>query len=153
MPRNVVILGFEEYQELHVWYPALRLREEGDQVVLAGPDGVEAVFGSLGYPLAPQAGVSDVDPASTDLLLVAGGPGAASAAELGPLTALVTGVAAAGGTVVAIAEGAGVLAAAGLAVPEGAGPVVGDGPILVARDADALPQLFQRLTSPAGAVQ
>jgi putative intracellular protease/amidase len=147
MTGKVVVLGFEGYQELHVWYPVLRFREEGDDVVLAGPDGVSEAFGALSYPLAPQAGVSDIDAATVGLVLVAGGPGAGAAAGLDPLTKFVGQVAAHGGTVVAVAEGAEVLAAAGVAVPSGSGAVVRDGNVVIARDADALPELFRVLTN------
>lgn len=147
MPRKVVVLGFEGYQELHVWYPVLRLREEGDEVVLAGPDGAAAVFGALSYPLAPQAGVSDIDPATVDLLLVPGGAGAAAAAGVDSLTKFVGAVGAHEGTLVAIAEGADVLAAAGVTVPPASAAVNGQGQkVIVARDADALPELFRTLT-------
>ncbi|WAX58967.1 DJ-1/PfpI family protein [Jatrophihabitans cynanchi] len=147
MSRRVVVLGFEGYQELHVWYPVLRLREEGDEVVLAGPDGVSAAFGALSYPLAPQAGVSDIDASTVDLLVVAGGPGAAAAAGLDSLTKFVAQVGAAGGRVVAIAEGAGVLDAAGLSVPSASDAVTVDGNVVIAKDADALPELFRALTN------
>jgi protease I len=147
MTRKAVVLGFEGYQELHVWYPVLRLREEGDEVVLAGPDGVSAAFGALSYPLAPQAGVSDIDASTVDLLLVAGGPGAAAAAGLDPLTKFVGQVGAAGGTVVAIAEGVAVLEAAGLNVPAASGPVTRSDGVVIAQNADALPELFRVLTN------
>jgi protease I len=145
MTRKVVVLGFEGYQELHVWYPVLRFREEGDEVVLAGPDGISEAFGALSYPLAPQAGVSDIDAATVDLVLVAGGPGAGAAAALDPLTKFVGQVGASGGTVVAVAEGAELLRAAGISVPSGSGAVVRDGAVVLARDADALPELFRVL--------
>jgi protease I len=147
MTRKVVVLGFEGYQELHVWYPVLRFREEGDEVVLAGPDGATAVFGALSYPLAPQAGVGDIDASTVDLLLVAGGPGAAAAADLDPLTKFVGQVGAAGGRVVAIAEGIRVLEAAGVQVPVASGAVTVDGNVVIAQDADALPELFRSLTN------
>ena len=146
MTRKVVVLGFEGYQELHVWYPVLRFREEGDEVVLAGPDGAEAVFGALSYPLAPQAGVSDIDASTVSLLLVAGGPGAAKAAGIDSLTKFVGQVGESGGTVVVIAEGTQILAAAGLTVPAASGAVTSVGTVVIARDADALPELFRALT-------
>jgi protease I len=147
MTRKVVVVGFEGYQELHVWYPVLRLREEGDDVVLAGSDGLSAAFGALQYPLAPQAGVGDIDPAGVDLLVVPGGPGAAEAAHDASLTGFVGKVAASGGRVVAVAEGVDVLAAAGLEVPAAEGDVTETGAVVRARDADALPALFRLLTA------
>lgn len=147
MSRKTVVVGFEGYQELHVWYPVLRLREEGDDVVLAGPDGVAAAFGALQYPLAPQAAVGDLEPSGVDLVVVPGGPGAAEAARTTSLVEFVGKVAAAGGTVVAVAEGAEILAASGLEVPEASGAVTEAGHVVLARDADALPELFRLITA------
>lgn len=146
MSRKVVVLGYEGYQELHVWYPVLRLREEGDDVVLAGPDGESAVFGALSYPLAPQVGVSDIDASTVELLVVAGGPGAADAATVDALTKFVGQVGASGALVVAIAEGVDVLKAAGMRVPVTAGAVSQEDTVVIAQDADALPELFRVLT-------
>jgi protease I len=146
MSRKVVVLGFEGYQELHVWYPVLRLREEGDDVVLAGPDAT-AVFGALSYPLAPQAGVSDIDASTVDLLIVSGGPGAVAAAGLDELTKFTGQVGANGGLVVAIAEGVELLKAAGLSIPLATGAVTREDTVILAQDADALPELFRLLTN------
>jgi protease I len=146
MTRKVVVLGFEGYQELQVWYPVLRFREEGDEVLLAGPDGVDAAFGALSYPLAPQSGVSAIDASGVDVLVVAGGPGASAAAGIDSLTKFVGQVGQAGGTVVTFAEGAQIVRAAGLTVPEATGAVSTGENVVVARDADALPELFNVLT-------
>jgi protease I len=146
--RQVVVLGFEGYPELQVWYPVLRFREQGADVVLAGTDGVTACASALGYPLMPQAGAGDIEPAAVALLLVSGGPGATAAAQDGAVVALARAAHAAGAVVAAIGEGTAVLQAAGLldAAPGwSAGETTADGRVLTARDADALPALVHQL--------
>jgi protease I len=147
MTRRTVVVGFDGYQELHVWYPVLRLREEGDEVVLAGPDGVDAAFGALQYPLAPQRSVAELDPAAVDLLVVPGGPGATVAAADTSLVEFVGKAAGVGTTVVAVAEGVEILTAAGIDVPAASGAVTEGGGVVLARDADALPELFRLITA------
>lgn len=147
MARKVVVLGFEGYQELHVWYPVLRFREEQDEVVLAGPDGVDAVFGSLAYPLAPQASVGDVDASGVDLVIVPGGPGAAQAAKDDSLTGFLERAAAAGATLACVGEGAQLAESAGLRPPSSDALVAVDGNVVTVADSDALPELCRHLTN------
>jgi protease I len=137
--EKAVVIGFAGYQELHVWYPVLRLRELGAEVILAGAAGPEATSGALRYPLLPNAAVADVVGDGLWAVIVPGGPGAADAAAEPALADFVAKAHAAGARVVAIAEGARVLAAAGLAA-DAAG-------VLVATDADAIPALFRQLTT------
>jgi len=137
--EKAVVIGFAGYQELHVWYPVLRLRELGAEVILAGAAGPEATSGALRYPLLPNAAVGDVDSDRLWAVIVPGGPGVAEAAARPALIDFVAKAHAAGARVAAIAEGTQVLAAAGLAA---------DAPnVLVAADADAIPALFRQLTA------
>ncbi|MFG1706934.1 DJ-1/PfpI family protein [Nonomuraea sp. M3C6] len=66
--RTVAVLAAGGYQELELWYPVLRAREEGAGVVIVSsdPDGVDS---NLGYPLLPDG---EADPAALDALVVAG---------------------------------------------------------------------------------
>ena len=134
--RNAVVIGFAGYQELHVWYPVLRLRELGAEVTLAG---AEATSGALGYPLLPNAAVGDVVPDGLWAVIIPGGPGAGDAASAPELASFVAKAHAAGARVAAIAEGERVLASAGLGA--------GTERVAVAGDADAIPALFRQLTA------
>ncbi|WP_424532008.1 type 1 glutamine amidotransferase domain-containing protein [Sphaerisporangium viridialbum] len=70
---RVVVLVENLYQELELWYPVLRLREAGAQVVIAGPD-TDAVYASkIGYPARAEVNVSDLVVEDIDALVVPGG--------------------------------------------------------------------------------
>ncbi|MCP6530426.1 hypothetical protein NL480_27315, partial [Klebsiella pneumoniae] len=54
---TTVVLAFDGYDELQVWYPVLRLREAGSPVVLVWI--TDAITTSvLGYPLMPEAALA-----------------------------------------------------------------------------------------------
>lgn len=137
--RNAVVIGFAGYQELHVWYPVLRLRELGAEVILAGAAGAAATSGALGYPLLPNAVVGDVVPDGLWAVIIPGGPGAGDAASAPELASFVAKAHAAGARIAAIAEGERVLASAGLSA--------GTERVAAAADADAIPALFRQLTA------
>lgn len=137
--QKAVVIGFADYQELHVWYPVLRLRELGAEVTLAGAAGAAATSGALRYPLLPNAAVGDVAPDGLWAVVIPGGPGAGDAASAPELASFVAKAHAAGARVAAIAEGVRVLVSAGLdATTER---------VAVAEDTDAIPALFRQLTA------
>jgi protease I len=70
--KRVVALVEDDYEDLELWYPVLRLREEGAEVVVAGL-GAAAYSGKHGLPCEPDAHVDDLDMADFDALLVVGG--------------------------------------------------------------------------------
>jgi putative intracellular protease/amidase len=149
--RQVVILGFPGYRELHLWYPLLRMREEDIKVTLAAPDDIPECQGSLGYPLIPETPVSAVDPARIAALVVPGG--AAVAATDTALARLVAAAHQGGATVAAVADGSALLAAAGLpvdATPTQDQEVTEHDRVVLASDSDALPALVRRLVQIAG---
>jgi protease I len=137
--QKAVIIGFAGYQELHLWYPVLRLRELGAEVTLAGAAGAEATSGALRYPLLPNAAVGDVVPDGRWAVIIPGGPGADDAASAPEVASFVSKAHAAGAWVAVIAEGAQVLAAAGLDASTER--------VAVAAHADAIPALFRQLTA------
>lgn len=70
--RTVAILVERDYQDLEVWYPALRLREEGARVVFVGTDAKE-YRGKFGYPLTVDLLIGQVKAADFDAVVVPGG--------------------------------------------------------------------------------
>ncbi len=70
--KRVIALVEEEYEDLELWYPVLRLREEGAEVVVAGL-GQDRYTGKHGLPVAPDANAEDLDMADFDGILVVGG--------------------------------------------------------------------------------
>jgi protease I len=70
--RVVAILLERDYQDLEVWYPALRLREEGARVVFVGTEAHD-YRGKYGYPAAADQLIGQVTAADFDAVLVPGG--------------------------------------------------------------------------------
>lgn len=70
--RRVIALVEDDYEDLEHWYPVLRLREEGAEVVVAGL-GARSYTGKHGVPCEVDTGVDTLDMADFDGLLVVGG--------------------------------------------------------------------------------
>ena len=64
---------YEGFQEMEFWYPVLRLREIGADVVVIGVDGSEAASSTLGYPVVPNVAMKDSRPEEFAALIVPGG--------------------------------------------------------------------------------
>lgn len=70
---QIAVLAENQYQELELWYPVLRLRETGANVVVVGPS-ADQIYGSkLGYPVRPDIGADDVPPRAIDAIIIPGG--------------------------------------------------------------------------------
>lgn len=69
---QVALLVENLYQELEVWYPLMRLREEGCNVAVVGPL-VQTYASKLGYPVQPDMAIADADPAMFDAVVIPGG--------------------------------------------------------------------------------
>jgi protease I len=70
--KRVIALVEAEYEDLELWYPVLRLREEGAEVVVAGL-GAPSYTGKHGLPAETDAHVDDLDMSDFDAILVVGG--------------------------------------------------------------------------------
>lgn len=70
--KKIAVLVERDYQDLEVWYPALRLREEGADVLFLGTDAKE-YKGKFGYPLTVHSMVETVKAESFDAVIVPGG--------------------------------------------------------------------------------
>ena len=56
--RKVAVLVENDYQEMEVWVPLYRLREEGFETVTVGPRAIE-YRSKLGYPVKAQVAASE----------------------------------------------------------------------------------------------
>ena len=61
------------YEDLELWYPRIRLEEEGWEVVVAGPETRKLYSGKHGYPCRSDVSFADLRAADFDALLVPGG--------------------------------------------------------------------------------
>ena len=69
---TVLILVWNDYEDLEVWYPKLRLEEAGFTVKLAGL-GEKEYRGKHGYPLTVDGNIGDFDPSTLAGVLAPGG--------------------------------------------------------------------------------
>ena len=71
--KRVAILAEDLYEDLELWYPLLRLREEGAEVVVVGSGDAKEHHGKYGYPVAVDQAVSEVKAERFDAVVVPGG--------------------------------------------------------------------------------
>lgn len=72
-PIRVAILIEDFYQDLEVWYPLLRFREEGFEVVTVEPNGRKDYRGKWGYPIEVDRAIHEVNPKDFDGVMIPGG--------------------------------------------------------------------------------
>lgn len=70
---KVGVFLYPGFQEMEFWYPVLRLREIGADVVVIGVDGTEAAASVLGYPVVPNVAIDATLLADYAALIVPGG--------------------------------------------------------------------------------
>ncbi len=70
--RRIAILVENDYQEMEVWVPLYRLREEGFETLLVGPRAT-AYASKHGYPAQAAAAASEVRADSLDGVVIPGG--------------------------------------------------------------------------------
>ncbi len=71
--KRIVILVEHHYQDMEVWYPYFRLKEEGYEVIFAGTGSAENYVGKFGYPVQVDANVSALKAKDFDAVIVPGG--------------------------------------------------------------------------------
>src|SRR4029453_4454495 len=70
--RRALVLVEQGYEDLELWYPRLRLQEEGLEVVVAGPE--KTLYqGKNGYPCRPDRSLDEVRATEFDALVIPGG--------------------------------------------------------------------------------
>lgn len=129
------------YHELQLWYPLLRLREEGFDVAVLGGERAE-YLGAVGYPVIPDLSFADTAQAAFDVIVVPGTVPGAQAAKAASAKA----ASAAGYDGLAQIVSRSAIAAAigdGVRLLEELGDGTGrDGALITAASADDLPQLM-----------
>lgn len=71
--KKVVILVEHHYQDLEVWYPYYRLKEEGAEVLLAGTGSSTSYSGKYGYPANVDTTVDRLNAKDLDAVVIPGG--------------------------------------------------------------------------------
>jgi len=70
--KKLVMLAANDYEDLELWYPVIRLQEEGAQVIIAA-DKPGTVMSKHGYAAQATASFGDINPGEVDGVLVPGG--------------------------------------------------------------------------------
>ncbi|MGD6834020.1 type 1 glutamine amidotransferase domain-containing protein [Sutcliffiella halmapala] len=71
--KKIIQLVSDDFEDLELWYPVLRLREEGATVVIAGEKSNVTYIGKYGVPIESDVSFHDLDPNEYDAILVPGG--------------------------------------------------------------------------------
>ncbi len=112
---QVAVLVEHQYQELELWYPILRLREAGANVIVVGADTEVSYSSKLGYPARPDVTIADVTANDFDAVIIPGGFAPEGIRRHPAMINLVRAMNADGRLVAAICHAGWVLASAGVA--------------------------------------
>jgi protease I len=70
--KTILFFAGPLYEDLELWYPKIRLEEEGASTVVAGT-GEKTYQGKRGYPLTVDASVDEIEAGEFDGLVIPGG--------------------------------------------------------------------------------
>jgi len=71
--KRIACLVGNDYEDLEVWYPVLRLQEAGARVDLVGPQAGQRYLGKHGYPAQSDSAIGELRAADYDGVVVPGG--------------------------------------------------------------------------------
>jgi len=71
--KRVAVLVADLYQEMEVWYPLLRFREDGAETVALGAEAGKTYASKKGYPVVADQSLGQVGAKDLDALVVPGG--------------------------------------------------------------------------------
>jgi len=71
--KKIIALVDHDFEDLELWYPVHRLREEGAIVDLVGQEAKKKYIGKYGVPAESDYDFSQINPADYDAILVPGG--------------------------------------------------------------------------------
>jgi len=71
--KRIAIMLDQKYQELEVWYPLYRLREEGAEVVCVAPEADVEYPSKLGYPCRSDLAAREARGSDFNAVIVPGG--------------------------------------------------------------------------------
>jgi protease I len=71
--KKIAVLVADLYQEMEVWYPLLRFREDGAETVAVGAEAGKSYASKKGYPVVAEKSLDQVRAADFDALIVPGG--------------------------------------------------------------------------------
>ena len=111
--KRIALLVDNYYQEMEIWYPLYRLREEGAEVVTVGAEAGKTYTSKLGYPVVCDRSYDAVRAEEFDGVIVPGGYAPDFIRRYPKANQLVHDINAQGKLVAAICHGPWVLCSAG----------------------------------------
>jgi len=71
--KRIAILAENQYQEMELWVPYYRLREEGAEVKVVGAGGATSYASKHGYPVSVDVQAEQISAVEFDAVIVPGG--------------------------------------------------------------------------------
>jgi len=71
--KRVAVLVADLYQEMEVWYPLLRFRENGIETVAVGAEAGKTYASKKGYPVVADKSIAEVSAKDFDAVVIPGG--------------------------------------------------------------------------------
>jgi protease I len=112
--KRIAVLAEDYYEELELWYPLLRLREAGAQVLTVGTGSADTYTGKHGYPITVEMAADEVRASDFDAIVVPGGYAPDRLRRYPAVNSLVGEMFEQGKVVASICHGAWVLISAGI---------------------------------------
>jgi deglycase len=112
--KMIAVLVADQYQELEVWYPLLRFREDGATTIAVGAEVGKTYLSKKGYPVVADKSVGDVGAAAFDAVIIPGGWAPDFLRQDERMVAFVRDMHEAGKLVAAICHGGWLLCSAGI---------------------------------------
>jgi protease I len=112
--KRVAVLAEDNYEDLELWYPYLRLVEEGAEVDVIGMRGALSYTSKHGYPVKVDISATEVSADEYDAVVIPGGYAPDRMRRHQPMLALVRSVHEKGGVVAMICHAGWVPISAGI---------------------------------------
>jgi protease I len=112
--KHIVILAEDNYEDLELWYPLLRMREAGAEIKVVGMPGVQEYHSKHGYPVKVDVAANAVSADDFDAIIVPGGYAPDLMRRHPPMLDLVRGIFESGGIVAMICHAGWVPISAGI---------------------------------------
>ena len=71
--KRIAVLAADLYQEMEIWYPLLRFREDGAETVAVGAEAGKTYSSKKGYPVVADMSIADVHAKDFDAVVIPGG--------------------------------------------------------------------------------
>jgi protease I len=71
--KRIAVLAADLYQEMEIWYPLLRFREDGAETVAVGAEAGKTYASKKGYPVVADLSIIDARAKDFDAVVIPGG--------------------------------------------------------------------------------